>query len=34
MATQEQQILEGNDLAGLSHEQILDFYRCMVTSYR
>ena len=34
MATQEQQILEGNDLAGLSHEQILDFYRCMVTSRR
>ncbi len=32
MATQETEILEGTDLAGLTHEQLLRFYRTMVTS--
>ena len=34
MATTEREILEATDLAGLTHEQILDFYRTMVTSRR
>ncbi len=34
MATQEREILETTDLAGLSHEQLLRFYRVMVTSRR
>jgi len=34
MATQEREILETTDLAGLSHEQLLRFYRTMVTSRR
>ena len=32
MATQESELLEVVDLAGLSHEQLLRFYRTMVTS--
>ncbi len=34
MATQEREILASADLAGLSHEQLLRFYRTMVTSRR
>lgn len=34
MATHEGEILEATDLAGLSHEQLLGFYRTMVTSRR
>lgn len=34
MATQESELLEAVDLAGLSHEQLLRFYRTMVTSRR
>ena len=34
MATQERELLETTDLAGLSHEQLLRFYRTMVTSRR
>jgi len=34
MATQEREILEATDLAGLTHDQLLDFYRIMVTSRR
>ncbi|MEM7415015.1 MAG: dehydrogenase E1 component subunit alpha/beta [Gemmatimonadota bacterium] len=34
MATQEREILEATDLAGLTHTQLLDFYRTMVTSRR
>ena len=32
MATQEKEILQADDLAGLSHEQLLRFYRTMLTS--
>jgi 2-oxoisovalerate dehydrogenase E1 component len=34
MATQEREILETADLGGLTHEQLLGFYRTMVTSRR
>ena len=34
MATQEQELLGATDLAGLTHEQLLRFYRTMVTSRR
>lgn len=34
MATHEGELLEATDLAGLSHEQLLGFYRTMVTSRR
>jgi 2-oxoisovalerate dehydrogenase E1 component len=34
MATQEREILETTDLGGLTHEQLLGFYRTMVTSRR
>jgi 2-oxoisovalerate dehydrogenase E1 component len=34
MATQEREILDATDLAGLTHEQLLRFYRTMVTSRR
>lgn len=34
MATQEREIVASADLAGLSHEQLLRFYRTMVTSRR
>jgi 2-oxoisovalerate dehydrogenase E1 component len=34
MATQEREILEATDTAGLTHEQLLAFYRTMVTSRR
>ena len=34
MATQEREILGARDLAGLTHEQLLRFYRTMVTSRR
>jgi 2-oxoisovalerate dehydrogenase E1 component len=34
MATQEREILEATDTAGLTHEQLLGFYRTMVTSRR
>lgn len=34
MATTERDVLEAADLAGLTHEQLLDFYRTMVTSRR
>lgn len=34
MTTQEEEILAATDLAGLTHEQLLRFYRTMVTSRR
>jgi len=34
MATSEQEVIEASDLAGLSHDQLLRFYRTMVTSRR
>ncbi len=34
MATQEREILDAADLAGLTHDQLLRFYRTMVTSRR
>ena len=34
MATQEKEILSPRDLAGLTQEQLLRFYRTMVTSRR
>ena len=34
MATQEREILDATDLAGLTHDQLLRFYRTMVTSRR
>ena len=34
MATQEKEVLEAHDLAGLSSEQLVRFYRTMVTSRR
>lgn len=34
MATQEREILDSTDLAGLTHEQLLRLYRTMVTSRR
>ena len=34
MATEAPELLQGRDLAGLTHEQLLRFYRKMVTSRR
>ena len=34
MATSEQEVLEASDLAGLTHDQLMRFYRIMVTSRR
>ncbi|MDH3271323.1 MAG: dehydrogenase E1 component subunit alpha/beta [Gemmatimonadota bacterium] len=34
MATSEHEVFRASDLAGLTHEQLLDFYRTMVTSRR
>ncbi|MDX1493287.1 MAG: dehydrogenase E1 component subunit alpha/beta [Longimicrobiales bacterium] len=34
MATSEQEVMQATDLAGLSHDQLLRFYRTMVTSRR